>query len=206
MVSFSFRTSNCRECNHPSSDTSHDLCRTHAYCARGSQYHGALCATCEDLWERAADLEDPEEAIPAFDALAEWIKGFRKNSRNRPKGQDHFYDPTERAAFQELYAKIAAIRMIPSLDEKERRTPPRPTQPTSKEVTPPPEEPRPAEAEDASEGSSDDSSPDADYVPTFTFVTSPQGSERRRPPSSSDDEGKRGSGLFCFTTFSCVKY
>ena len=105
-----FRLGKCRECKHSTSDLSHDLCRSHAFCAKGSQYFGALCSTCEDLWDRARDFTDPQDSIAAFDALAGWIKGFRKNSKGRPPGQVHFYDPRERVRFQELHAMIANLR------------------------------------------------------------------------------------------------
>ena len=105
-----YRLGKCRECKHSTSDLSHDLCRSHAFCAKGSQYYGAPCSTCEDLWDRSRDFTDPEDAIASFDLLAGWIKGFRKNSKGRSPGQDHFFDPRERIRFQELHAMIANLR------------------------------------------------------------------------------------------------
>ena len=103
-------------CHHVSDDTTHDLCRAHSYCSKNGQYHGATCAIYEDLWEQARDTDAPEEAMTAFQNLSTWIKGFRKNSRNRPRGQDHFVDPQERASFQELHAIHANFRWIAASD------------------------------------------------------------------------------------------
>ena len=103
-------------CQHSIDDSSHDLCHTHAYCAKEGKYYAAICATCEDLWYRSKDFDDPEDAIVAFDALTAWIRGFRRNSKGRPAGQDYFYDPHERAQFQELHAMVANLRAVPDLD------------------------------------------------------------------------------------------
>ena len=102
-----------------SDDTTHDLCRTHAYCSKNGQYHGAMCAICDDLWEQAKDTEVPEEAMSAFHNLSTWIKGFRKNSRNRPRGQDHFFDSKERIEFQELHAIHANLQWIAASDSSQ---------------------------------------------------------------------------------------
>ena len=110
MGIFYSRLGKCRECNHSTSDLSHDLCRSHAFCARGFQYYGAVCSTCDDLWYRARDFSDSEDAIRALDLLSDWIRGFRKNSKGRPAGQDHFYDPREKIQLQELHALVANLR------------------------------------------------------------------------------------------------
>ena len=102
----------CRECGKQLDDSLHDLCRGHAYCAKGPQYFGAPCVICEDLWERSRDLDHPDEAVEAFKILKVWVHGFRKNSRKRPKGMDHFHSQQERDDFQELNAihtNLAAI-------------------------------------------------------------------------------------------------
>ena len=207
MVFFSYRSGNCRECRHSISDDSHDLCHSHAYCARGYQYYSVACATCEDLWERARDLSDPEDAILAFNTLSKWIKGFRKNSRNRPKGQDHFLCPRERAQFEELFAMISNIKAIPKLDQRERqsrpprRSPPRHTTPPRTErhiiqESQPLPEPSPEHEIVASDASADDSDKSS-YVPTFTFVGSPE--ETLAPlDSSSESDGEFSFWLVYF--------
>ena len=106
----------CRHCHHPTLDTSHEFCRTHAYCARGGQYHGALCSTCDELWERARDLDNPDDAVTAFLQLKSWIEGFRRNSKNRPPGSDHFYDPQERALYDDVFAIHANLRIISQME------------------------------------------------------------------------------------------
>ena len=106
----------CRECNHPTEDSFHDLCRGHAYCARGPQYFSAPCAVCEDLWDRARDLDRPQDAMAAFKALKYWIYGFRKNSRHRPKGLGHFYSEQERVDFQELNSIHANLQATADSD------------------------------------------------------------------------------------------
>ena len=94
----------CRECPKDVDDLFHDLCRGHSYCARGFQYYGAPCVVCEELWDRAKNLDAPDDAVVAFKVLKRWIVGFRKNSRHRPKGVGYFYSQDEREAFQELNA------------------------------------------------------------------------------------------------------
>ena len=106
----------CRECPKDVDDIYHDLCRGHSYCARGPQYFGAPCVVCEEVWERARDLDEPQEAMRAFDALKEWIIGFRKNSRHRPKGMDHFYSKEERDAYQKLNAIHTNLKEIAKTD------------------------------------------------------------------------------------------
>ena len=71
---------------------------------------------CEDLWERSADLDHPEEAMAAFDDLKWWIEGFRKNSRHRPKGLGYFHSADERARFQDLNAMQANLKDIAKED------------------------------------------------------------------------------------------
>ena len=97
-------------------DLTHELCRTHAFCARGSQYHGAICSVCDDLWQTAKDLDNPDDAVIAWEGLKEWIRGFRKNSRHRTNGEDHFYDKDERIMFEETHALHANLKIITVLD------------------------------------------------------------------------------------------
>ena len=104
----------CRECTKDVDDLFHDLCRGHAYCARGPQYYGAPCVICEDLWERSRDLDNPYDAMLAFSALKRWIVGFRKNSRHRPHGMGYFYSQAEKEEFQELGAKHKNLQDISS--------------------------------------------------------------------------------------------
>ena len=109
----------CRKCGHdmdPGDFIFHDLCHTHAYCARGAQYYGAACAICEELWERSNDLDSPEDAIIAFTSLKKWIIGFRKNSRKRPAGMGHFFDSEEKNKFQEMNSIHANLKLISKMD------------------------------------------------------------------------------------------
>ena len=106
----------CRECHSPINDILHDLCRTHAYCAKGAQYYSVACVVCEELWERSRDLDHPDDANIAFKTLKKWIWGFRKNSRNRPKGLSHFYSEKEKADFQDLNAMHTNLEDIASSD------------------------------------------------------------------------------------------
>ena len=95
--------SRCRDCHHLIDGTSHDLCRTHSFCAHGPQYFGGFCADCEELWTRARNYEsDPRSACLAWDILRRWVQGFIKNSKNRERGQDAFADMTEKAEFYSL--------------------------------------------------------------------------------------------------------
>ena len=50
----------CQTCRHVIRwcGASHDLCRTHAPCARGFQYYASDCDICERLWETAADVSN----------------------------------------------------------------------------------------------------------------------------------------------------
>lgn len=100
----------CVDCNHVTGDIIHDRCRTHAFCSREGRYYAAICATCEDLWYRAADLDNPRDSKMALDYLKSWIGGFRKNSRSRPRGQSHFFDEQERLEYQELLARHGGRR------------------------------------------------------------------------------------------------
>ena len=111
-----FSSMSCRQCPKDVDDLYHDLCRGHAYCARGYQYFARPCVICEEVWERARDFDEPEDAVRAFKALKYWIYGFRKNSRHRPKGQDHFYSQDERDAFQELNAMHANLQDISRME------------------------------------------------------------------------------------------
>ena len=110
----------CRQCHHATSDLSHDYCRTHAYCARDGQYLAAMCNTCDELWDRAKDLDCPDDAVAAFQMLKEWVEGFRRNARARPRGVDHFFDPQERIAYDDLYAVHANLRLINRLDSSQQ--------------------------------------------------------------------------------------
>ena len=112
----SYYSISCRECRRPVEDLFHDLCRLHAYCAKGPQYFAAPCVICEDLWDRAKDLDSPHAAMEAFKALKVWIAGFRKNSRNRPEGLGHFHSEQERADFQELNSIHANLQAIADSD------------------------------------------------------------------------------------------
>ena len=96
----------CRTCRRVSKDTTHAHCRRHAACAyaEGAQYLGAPCFTCAELWQRVKDKSDPEDSLDAWKGLFEWVTGFRRNSRNRPKGQDFFARPEERSTFERWHA------------------------------------------------------------------------------------------------------
>ena len=122
LMSFSYMClhcrMSCRECHRPVGDILHDLCHTHAYCARRPQYYSVPCVICEELWERARDLDRPEDAMVAFKALKKWIWGFRKNSRHRPKGLGHFYSEKEKSEFQELNAIHSNLEDIASSDRE----------------------------------------------------------------------------------------
>ena len=107
----------CSKCIDAVKDPYHDRCRSHAYCARDYQYFAAPCSVCQDLWARARDVSAVHGAIQAFDALEEWVIGFRKNSRHRPKGTDYFFDPDERAAYNDLHALHANLRYASRMDE-----------------------------------------------------------------------------------------
>ena len=107
----------CSKCAEACEKTYHDKCRSHAYCARDFRYYAAPCAICQDLWERARYIDSPEGAIVAYKALEEWIAGFRRNSRHRTKGIDYFYDPSERAAWQDLHAIHANLEIASRFDD-----------------------------------------------------------------------------------------
>ena len=110
----------CRECNHLIEGRSHDLCRSHSFCAQGPQYFGAYCPVCVDLWTSAKDYkENPAEASLAFDLLRKWIYGFARNSRNREKGQDYFADPEEKEDFLLL---TQVFNRAPSAPPRDRRS------------------------------------------------------------------------------------
>ena len=109
--------SGCVECNHPINALSHERCRTHADCANGRQYHGAICGLCQSLWHRARCFaENPGDARRAFIILNNWIAGFGRNSRGRPKGVDYFSDFEERAEFEKLRAVFQITRRASSLE------------------------------------------------------------------------------------------
>ena len=100
----------CGVCHRDSDDNTHRLCRAHSFCslAGGSQYLAAPCLVCMDLFDRAEDLDEPEDAQHAYFGLYKWILGFRKNSRNRQRGQDHFANPDERSRFEAIHARHAS--------------------------------------------------------------------------------------------------
>ena len=107
----------CGLCHHKIDVASHDLCHTHAQCARGFQYWGAYCPICAELWDRARDyLNDPEDAMQAFRDLKLWVDGFIKNSRNRVKGDPIFVSKREKEEFDDLAVVFANIAAIPALD------------------------------------------------------------------------------------------
>ena len=102
---------NCLECHHRITDTTHQLCRSHAYCARGPQYYKGFCTVCDDLWYRARGYEEyPLDAAIAWELLQRWVLGFRKNSKLREKGQHYFFDAKEYAEFSELGAIHGALK------------------------------------------------------------------------------------------------
>ena len=191
------RSANCRECNHVITDHSHDLCHTHAYCARKGQYHAALCYVCCDLWHRAEDTSDPSDAISAFETLSAWIAGFRKNSKGRRPGQDHFYDPHEKARLSEMHVIIANLKSIPGLDldqehvSRPKSRSPRSTPPHSSQCTPP-------HSQDVLDVEDDDESPPpTPYLATFHFVSSPANSDA----TSHHSGGEQCDYLFVFFQF-----
>ena len=168
----SFRLGNCKECACPLDDWSHDSCYQHAYCNQGGCYQAAICSICGDLWDCARDVEDPQDAGSAFDTLAEWIRGFRRRFKNRPRGQDHFLDPSERALFQELHASFARARANPT--EAHLHKQPRPA---LKPQQPPCTPTRSVTASFEEEPEvSDLESPQEPYIPSFQFVASPTSS------------------------------
>ena len=113
----------CSKCSEKSGPY-HDQCRTHSYCSRDFQYFGAPCAVCQDLWARARDIDAVDGAMRAFEALKEWITGFRKNSRHRVKGTDYFFDHNEREAFQDLHALHTNLKIAAKLDDPQVDPPP----------------------------------------------------------------------------------
>ena len=111
------RMSKCVECNHAINASSHDRCRTHAACANGRQYYAGLCGVCHNLWHRARAYEENlEVASNSFALLQEWIGGFARNSKGRPKGVDYFSDPEERRDFERLRAVFKVTSRASSLD------------------------------------------------------------------------------------------
>ena len=54
--------------------------------------------------------------MEAFNILKNWIEGFQRNSKSRPKGVDHFYDQRERANYQDLFALHANMLYISKMD------------------------------------------------------------------------------------------
>ena len=120
-------------------------------------------------------MEDPQDAIQAFDALTTWVRGFRRNSRGRQEGQDYFFSARERANFEELHAMIANIRDIPEL----QAPPPRQSRPSQRspgtpsrvQETPPHGSTSHLEEEEEALESSPASA--KEYIPTFSFVASP---------------------------------
>ena len=96
----------CLDCKRVGKDETHSFCRRHSFCSysEGAQYFAAPCFTCTELWERVSQPSDPEDARIAWRGLSEWISGFRRNSRNRQKGQDFFKSPEERVRYERLHA------------------------------------------------------------------------------------------------------
>ena len=110
----------CKDCNHLIDSRSHDLCRSHSFCAQGPQYFAAYCPICVDLWTRAQDYEsNPADAYSAYELLRKWIYGFARNSRNRAKGQDYFADQEERDEFRRL---TRVFSRAPSAPPRDRRS------------------------------------------------------------------------------------
>ena len=107
----------CLTCNHKvDSNSSHDHCRSHAACVRGAQYTSNGCPICEDLWSKAGRLEDPDEAVAAYDILSYWINGFSKNSRHRRPGEDIFVFADERLDMFELHVYARNLKTIKEWD------------------------------------------------------------------------------------------
>ena len=108
----------CALCRHKISAASHDYCRSHALCARGSQYWGRFCTICSELWERARDLlRAPEDALFAWSLLRDWVEGFIRNSRNRVKGQPIFACRREKEEYDDLSVIMTNVAQIPALDD-----------------------------------------------------------------------------------------
>ena len=177
------RPTNCLECHHAISDLSHPHCHSHAFCARGGQYHAWVCSLCQELWHTAAHAEDPADAIEAYDVLTRWIRGFRKNSKGRPPGSDHFYDRREKFALQDLHMRILRLQeSVPPRAEEVQEVPlhcsPKPSSSSQEHFTPPPREVPPEDfvEEDALSDSSLE-----EYIPSFSFVPSPSGSAASSP-------------------------
>ena len=106
----------CRLCRHKAT-ASHDMCRTHAHCARGGQYWGAYCPICRDLWKRVRDvLNDPVDALEAWETLSKWVEGFVKNTRHRIRGQPIFANRNERFEYMDTAILMKNIAAIPELD------------------------------------------------------------------------------------------
>ena len=100
----------CCVCKKPFQALTHSHCRAHAFCGleHGSRYHSAPCVVCRDIWEAAEDISnEPDTAVSSFKNLEEWISGFRRNSRHRRPGVDHFYDSNERRRYEVLFARHA---------------------------------------------------------------------------------------------------
>ena len=115
--SFFDRMSNCVECHHQINAASHDRCRTHAACANGRQYYAGLCGHCHSLWQKARAYQDnPAGADEAFTLLQDWIGGFARNSKGRPKGVDYFSDIEERREFERLRTFFRGTSRSSSLD------------------------------------------------------------------------------------------
>ena len=109
--------SQCVECHHNINAKSHERCRTHADCANGRQYHVTFCGVCHSLWYKARDhIANPVEAREAFVLLQDWIAGFARNSKGRPKGVDYFSDFEERREFEHLRSVFQISRRASSME------------------------------------------------------------------------------------------
>ena len=99
----------CRTCKRECKDTTHGLCRRHAFCgfSDGRLYYGAPCFIYQDLWERSQDQENPSDARTEWESLYGWVVAFCRNSRNRQPGQDFFEALAERELFEHLQARMA---------------------------------------------------------------------------------------------------
>ena len=107
----------CALCRHVISAATHDYCRSHALCARGSQYWAEVCSVCSELWNRARDLlRSPEDALLAWSLLKDWVEGFIRNSRNREKGKPIFACAREKEEYDDLSVVMHNVAMIPALD------------------------------------------------------------------------------------------
>ena len=111
--------SRCNVCHHPIGDTGqmHGFCRTHAPCAWGSRYCSMDCNTCAVLWNSAADYRSPHVSVPAFDALAGWVEGFRRNSKGRNLEESIFLYEDEEDDFDFIHFMAQSSKIVLSWED-----------------------------------------------------------------------------------------